>query len=88
MQFLHYDFYTEPEDVIEVTLDRQANVRLLDDINYSAFWGGSSHRYYGGRALVSPVRLNPPHSGHWNVVIDLGGYGGCVRAGVRVVGHG
>ena len=84
MQFLHYECHAGPENVIEVSLDRQANVRLLDDLNFSAYRGGRSHRYYGGRVTISPVRLSPPQSGHWNVVVDLGGYPGSVRAGVRI----
>lgn len=85
MQFLHYQCQAGPEEIIEVSLSRQANVRLLDDSNFSAYRSGRSHRYYGGRATASPVRLSPPYSGHWNVVIDLGGYGGNLRAGVRVI---
>lgn len=33
----------------------------------------------------SPFRIPIPHSGHWYVVIDLGGYSGTVRSSVRVL---
>jgi len=85
MNFLHYEFQLGPDDVVEVTLDKQANVRLLDDINYSYYTRGEQHTYYGGLAKASPVRIPPPHAGHWHVVIDLGGYAGTVRASVRVI---
>jgi hypothetical protein len=85
VNFLHYDFNLRAGDVVEVTLDKQANVRLLDDINFSKYKRGERHRYYGGLAKKSPVSLSPPRAGHWHVVIDLGGYAGRVRASARVV---
>jgi hypothetical protein len=86
VNYLHYEVNTTLGQIVEVTLDKQANVRLLDDSNYQSYRRGVAHTYYGGLAKVSPIRLNPPHAGHWHVVIDLGGYAGTVRAGVRVVG--
>lgn len=86
MNFLHYDMNLDSNQVVEVTLDKQANVRLLDDINYSRYQRGERHQYYGGLAKKSPVRLKPPSIGHWHIVIDLGGYSGTVRASVRVLG--
>jgi hypothetical protein len=85
MDFLHYDLQLESGDVVEVTLDKQANVRLLDEINFSYYRRGERHTYYGGLAKVSPVRLSPPYAGHWHLVIDLGGYAGTVKASVRTI---
>lgn len=85
MKFLHYQVDAGPEDVIQVTLDRQANVRLLDSPNFSAYRSGRRHRYHGGHATASPVRLSPPCRGHWHVVIDLGGYGGTARTNVQLL---
>ena len=85
MKYLHKEAYLDPEDVVLVTLDRQANVMLLDDINYSAYRSRRSFRYYGGLAEVSPCRLSPPHGGHWHVVVNLGGYAGSVRVGIRIL---
>ncbi|MBI5463487.1 MAG: DUF1883 domain-containing protein [Ignavibacteriales bacterium] len=85
MKFLHSDFWIGPSDAVVVTLDGQANVMLLDDANYSAYRCGRSFHYYGGWATKSPVKLVPPSQGHWNVIIDLGGYAGTLRAGVRVI---
>ena len=85
MNFLHSEFTLGPDDDVEVTLDKQANVRLMDDANFARYKRGENHTYHGGLATSSPTRLSPPHHGHWNVVIDLGGYGGTVRSSVRVL---
>ena len=85
MRFLHFEVDAHHGDVIEVTLDRQANVRLLDGSNFLSFRSGRRHRYVGGLARRSPARLAAPHAGHWHVVVDLGGHAGHVRAGVRVL---
>ena len=86
MNYLHYDFNIGPDHTVEVTLDKQANARLVDDSNYEHYRRGEAHTYYGGLAKVSPVHLRPPHYGHWHLVVDLGGYAGTVRASVRVLG--
>ncbi len=85
MKFLHYEVDTDEGDVIEVTLDRQANVRVLDGSNFTSFRAGRRHSYVSGLAKRSPMRLAAPHSGRWHVVVDLGGFAGRVRAGVRVL---
>jgi hypothetical protein len=60
MDFLHYEFDAGPGDTIQVSLDKQANVRLLDASNFQKYRTGSEHRYYGGLAKASPVHLGPP----------------------------
>jgi hypothetical protein len=84
MNFLKYEFDAGPNDIIQVNLDRPANVRLLDSNNFQKYRNGQRHTYYGGHA-TSPVNLRPPYQGHWYVVIDLGGYSGSVRASVEKV---
>jgi len=85
MNYLHYEFDIEPHDVVEVTLDRQANVRLLDDANFSLYRAGRKHRYHGGLAKTSPLKLKPPRPGHWHMVVDLGGYSGRFGASAAVL---
>ena len=85
MNFLHYQMQLAADDIVEVTLDKQANVRLLDDTNFGRYQRGERHTYHGGLTKLSPVRLKPPHAGHWHVVIDLGGYAGTVRASISTV---
>ena len=85
MDFIHYEINAGPSDTVEVTVDKQANVLLLDESNFQRYRQRRSYRYHGGRALRSPVRLQPPHSGSWHVVIDLGGGRGQIRSACRVV---
>lgn len=85
MKFLHYEVNLNSSDAVRVTLDKQANVRLLDSNNFQKYRNGQSHNYHGGLATRSPIVLRAPHAGHWHVVIDLGGYAGSVRASVAVV---
>lgn len=85
MNFLHTDFWGGDEHVVTATLDHQANVMLLEDRYFTAYKSGRNFRYYGGWVSQSPVRLRPPHAGHWHVVIDLGGGMGVVHASVRII---
>ena len=84
MNYLHYEFDLTGDDVVEVTLDKQANVRVLDSTNFALYKNGSQHRYFGGLAKESPVRIPVPHAGHWHVIVDLGGYAGTVRASAQI----
>jgi hypothetical protein len=88
MNFLHYDFQLGAGDVVEVRLDKRANVRLLDDHNFAQYRAGRQHKYRGGLVKVAPFRLAAPHSGHWHLVVDLGGYAGQVKASVNVTRKG
>jgi hypothetical protein len=85
MNYLHYDLHLQLGEMVEVTLDKQANVRLLDENNFSLYRKGQNHKYYGGLATKSPIRLSAPATGHWHLVIDLGGYAGTVKASVRTL---
>lgn len=85
MNFLHYEVNAGPNDVIQVVLDKQANVRLLDNLNFQKYRSGSRHEYRGGLAETSPFNLVAPRHGAWHVVVDLGGYAGSVSAAVQVL---
>ena len=85
MNYLHYELDVNPRDVVQVTLNKQANVRLLDSPNYQNYRAGRQYKYYGGHATTSPATLRAPYQGHWHLVIDLGGYSGTVRASVRTI---
>lgn len=84
MNYLHFDQTAGPDDDLIVTLDHQANVLLMDDMNFNNYRAGRSFRYHGGWYEQSPVHLRPPHHGHWHVVVDLGGHKGTVQASVHV----
>ena len=85
MNYLHYGLELKNGDIVQVDLDKQANVRLLDAANYGKYTKGEKHRYYGGLAKVSPIRLEAPGPGQWHLVVDLGGYPGRVTASTRVI---
>ena len=87
MRFIHHDLGSlRGGEVVVVTLKGSAaNVRLLDSSNFTGYKAGRRHRFYGGHAKKSPVRLQVPRAGHWHVVVDLGGYGGQVRSSAQVL---
>ena len=85
MNFLHWEVEVGQDDIVEVTLDGQANVMLLDQVNFDKYRQGVSFRYHGGLAKTSPLRQAPPHQGKWHVVVDLGGFPGKLHAGVAIL---
>ena len=84
--FTHYDLgQLKRGSVAVVSLSGDAaNVRLLDSSNLASYRRGGSHRYVGGLAKGSPVRLQVPDGGHWHVTGDMLGLGGSVRSSVTV----
>lgn len=86
MDFVHYDLnQLSGGEVVQVTLANAANVRLLDAANFGTYRRGGQYRYYGGYVTQSPYSLRVPASGHWHLVVDLGGYAGQIRSSVQVV---
>lgn len=85
MNHLNNEFDAGAGDIAEVTLDRAANVLLMDPVNYDHYRRGRKYQYYGGYATRSPVRLVVPKQGRWHVVVDLGGGAGKVRASVQLL---
>jgi hypothetical protein len=87
VDFIHSDLgYRRAGDVVEITLSGSAaNVRLLDSSNFEAYRNGRQHRYFGGLATQSPVRLQVPNPGQWHVAVDMQGLRGTARASFRVI---
>ncbi len=85
MDFLHYEFDLGTDDCVEVTLDKQANVRLVDGSNFASYKAGREHRFYGGLARKTPITLQAPRPGRWHLVIDLGSHSGTVNATAKIV---
>ena len=86
MKFIKHDLGNRAGgEIVEITLDASANVRLMDSPNFQMYRSGRRHQYIGGHAKRSPVRLQIARSGHWYVVVDLGGYKGEVRSSARVL---
>lgn len=86
MNFLKWDLGQRSRgEIVEVTLTSGANVRLLSSSEFSNYRNGRRHRYIGGLAKQSSVRLAIPNSGHWYVVVDMEGLRGSTNASVRVL---
>ncbi len=86
MQFIHTDLGQRKKgEIVEITLTSGANVRLMDSSNFTSYKNGRSHRYTGGLARKSPVKLPIPSSGHWHVAVDMQGLKGSTKASVRVL---
>ena len=86
MNFLKYDVgQLSAGQIVEITLTRGANVRLMTSSEFSNYRNGRRHRFIGGLAKRSPVRLQVPSTGRWIVVVDMQGLQGGTNASVRVV---
>lgn len=87
MQFIHHDLgYRRAGEIVEISLSgNAANVRLLDNANFTSYRNGRRHQYIGGLTRRSPVRLQIPRAGAWHLVVDLQGLRGSVRSSVRVL---
>lgn len=85
-KFQRYDLgRVERGATVIVTLSTGANVRLMSPSEFSSYQHGRRHRYIGGLATRSPVRLAIPSTGHWMLTIDLQGLRATtIRSSVRV----
>lgn len=86
MKFIYKDLgYRQKGEVVQVDLTNGANVRLMDSANFSNYKNGHKHRYYGGLAKKSPVRLAIPNTGSWYVTVDTLGLRNGTRASIKMV---
>ena len=87
MNFTHYDLGQRTRgEIIEITLSGSAaNVRLMSTSDFNNYRNGRSHRYQGGLAKQSLIRLQIPNSGHWHATVDMQGLRGTVRSSMRVI---
>jgi hypothetical protein len=86
MQHVKYDLgQVKRGSTVVVTLDKQANVLLMDSTNYASYARGRRCNYFGGLMKKSPASIPVPRDGHWFVAVDLGGASGRIRSGVNVL---
>lgn len=71
-------------DILNITIDREVNVYLMDNINFSRYKNGNNFEYFGGVASSSPYNISVPRTGHWYIVIDLGGGTGILNYSIKV----
>lgn len=86
MNFLYTKLKIGPDDIVEVILDKPANVRLLDDNNFYYYENELKYNSFGGWAKSFPVHISPPSDGEWHLCIDLGGEMGTVKSKVAMKG--
>ncbi|MGR3893586.1 DUF1883 domain-containing protein [Pseudomonas sp. 1176_21] len=84
MKFLHSREHLNEGDIVEVWCSHQCNVRLTTDSHFSNFKNGRQHTYYGGFYKMLPARISAPHSGYWNITIDLGGGSANIKHSITV----
>ncbi|MGB3813840.1 MAG: DUF1883 domain-containing protein [Shinella sp.] len=86
--YTHYDLGMQRGGaVIEITLSAIANVRLMSHANFDRFRNTVKHKFLGGVAKQSPIRLRIPESGHWHVVVDMEGHPGKAESSIKVIPH-
>lgn len=69
---LGFQMTTGPDIVVEVTLNKPANVYLVNSQGYQNYLNGNEFKSYGGYAESSPYLIWIPSSNHWYVIIDNG----------------
>ncbi|WP_019554460.1 DUF1883 domain-containing protein [Propionispira raffinosivorans] len=86
MNFIKYDLGpVAGGNKVRVTLDIQANVMLMDRMNFSLYNDSLAFKYFGGYYKSSPVTIDVPDTDHWYVIIDLGGAAGPVKTTCSVI---
>ena len=86
MKFIHTDLGNRRRgEIVEVTLTRAANVRLMNTSNFNNYKNGRKHTFHGGLAKRSPINIQIPSSGHWHLTVDMQGLKGSTKASVRVL---
>jgi len=86
VKFIHNDLGQRKQgEIVEVTLTSGANIRLMDSSNFSNYKNGRRHRFIGGLAERSPLKLQIPNSGHWHIAVDMQGLRGSARTSFRVL---
>ncbi|WP_421579513.1 DUF1883 domain-containing protein [Shinella sp. M31] len=84
--YTHYDLdLLRGGTVVEITLSAVANVRLMSHANFDLFKNARQHKFLGGVAKQSPIRLTIPKNGHWHVVVDMEGHPGKAQSSIKIV---
>lgn len=85
-RYTHYDLKEQRAGaVIEITLSAVANVRLMNAPNFQRFTETMQHKFVGGVAKKSPIRLTIPEAGHWHIIVDMEGHTGMAESSVKMV---
>jgi hypothetical protein len=83
--YIHAREQLSQGDVVVVECDHQCNIRLTDDQNFEHLKHGDQHKYYGGFYRILPARIVVPHSGYWNITLDLGNNRANVKYSIKYI---
>lgn len=84
MRHIHSREHLNEGDVVVIDCDTQSNCCLTTDSDYSSYKRGGRHTYYGGHFKYFPAKIVVPHSGYWNITIDVGGSGSGFKYSINV----
>ncbi|EKQ57295.1 MULTISPECIES: DUF1883 domain-containing protein [unclassified Clostridium] len=71
-------------DILSIAIDRKVNIYLMDNINFQRYKNNMNCEYYGGVATCSTYNITVPRTGHWYIVMDLGGNAGILNYSIKV----
>ena len=84
MSFIHSREYLNAGDTVRLDCDTQCNFMLTTDSDFSSYRRGAQFRYYGGHFTHFPAFITAPHSGNWNMTIDLAGGRANIRYNLNI----
>lgn len=85
MSFLHKRLQLHQGDIVVVDCSHQCNIMILTDSNFNNYKRGGRFEYHGGFYERLPARIAAPHTGAWNVVLDLGGGSAHIKHSISVI---
>jgi hypothetical protein len=85
MQYIHYKIKADKDQVVQITTDHEASIKLMDTFNYAKFQKGKTCDFFGGAYPASTVEFRVHKLDEWHVVIDLEGRAGFVKASVNLI---
>jgi hypothetical protein len=85
MSFLHQREYLDEGDVVVVDCSHQCNVMLTTDNDFQNYRSGRAFHYRGGFFKRLPARIAVPHTGYWNITLDLGGGSANIKYSINVI---
>lgn len=84
MKYTYKDGNFKKGDILSISVDRKVNIYLMDNINFTRYKNNNDCEYYGGAATNSPYNITVPRTGHWYIVLDLGGGTGILNYSIKV----
>jgi len=84
MEYIHYQIRVFPHNNIVVTVDKQANIKLLNTIMYERYKSGKHVKASLEFLDSSGTSFKVPYKGEWHVIVEHGNYHGKITARVDI----